>query len=335
MSDAGIPILNAAPYLAGEAGALELLGEQLRDALENVGFYYLTGHGVPQHQIDQVFDACRAFHAQPLEAKLALKANEHNIGYMPVNGYVSRSSSVEKATQPNLVEAMFLKRDIPPAHPDVVAGLRFRGLNQWPSPSAVPHFREAALGYCDALEDLCTKMLPVYARALDLSPDFFDEAFSDPMYTLRLSHYPPSETGEPDQYGVAPHTDSSFLTVLAQSELPGLSIRMPDGQWMDAPVLPDAFLVNSGDMLRRWTNHRFLSTPHRAINRNPGRDRYAIPFFFDAGYDYPMTCLPTCCSEDNPARYPATTYRDYMMWFTSQYDHIREKTPHPEATAAG
>ena len=322
-----IPLLDVAQFLAGEPGALEQVAGELRNALEQVGFYYLAGHNVSPETVRGAFDACREFHAQTLEAKLAIKANAHNLGYMPVNGYVSRSSKVEEAKKPNLVEAVFFKRELPADHPHVRANLRFRGRNQWPD--GLPAFRAAVLSYCDAMEALCKSMLPVYARALELDANYFDAGFDDPMYTLRMSHYPPAEAGEADQYGVAPHTDSSFLTMLAQSELPGLSIRMPDGEWVDAPVLADAFLVNSGDMLRRWTNHRFLSTAHRVVNRNPGRDRYAIPFFFDASYEYPMACLPTCQSADNPARFEPTTYRDYMLWFTSQYDHIKDKQEAP------
>ena len=63
-----------------------------------MGFYYLRGHGVPAAVVDGAFDACRSVHALPLEAKLALKANEHNVGYMPVNGYKSRASSIARAT---------------------------------------------------------------------------------------------------------------------------------------------------------------------------------------------------------------------------------------------
>jgi len=81
-------------------------------------------------------------------------------------------------------------------------------------------------------------------------------------------------------------------------------------------------------MLRRWTNHRCLSTPHRVINRNAHRDRYAIPFFFDATYNYPMACLPTCQGPDNPPRYAPITYQDYMGWFARQYDHVRAKDTH-------
>ena len=214
---------------------------------------------------------------------------------------MSRSSRVEKATRPNFVEAFFLKRDLPPDHPDVVAGVRYRCANPWPEADALPGFRETVAAYLDAMEHLCKRMLPLYAAALDLDPDYFRDAFAEPQYTLRMSHYPPGEQGDGDQYGLAPHTDSSFLTMLPQSELPGLSICMPSGEWTDAPVVPGTFLVNSGDMLRRWTNHRFLSTPHRVVNRNAGRDRYAIPFFFDATHDFPMACPAHVSGTGQPA----------------------------------
>jgi isopenicillin N synthase-like dioxygenase len=320
-ANAPIPILDTSAVIAGRPGAVDALGAELRTALQDIGFYYLIGHGVDSALVDAAFDACRRFHAQPLDAKMALRANEHNVGYMPVNGYVSRSSRISASKKPNLVEAFFVKRDLPLDHPDVVAGKLYRCANQWPE--GLTGFRDTAVAYCDAMESLCLKMLPVYASALELSHDFFDEAFSDPQYSLRMSHYPPSESGEPDQFGVAPHTDSSFLTMLAQSELPGLSIRIPGANWTDAPIIPGAFVVNSGDMLRRWTNHRFLSTAHRAINRNPSRGRYAIPFFFDATADYPMACLPSCRAANQAPRYEPVTYTDYMRWFTYQYDHIR------------
>ncbi len=321
-----IPVLDVSAYLAGEPGARETLAEELRFALENIGFYYLTGHDIPLELIEATFTAAKRFHAQPLDTKLALRANEHNVGYMPVNSSVSRASQVEQARKPNLVEAFFLKRDLAANHPDVQAGKRYRSMNQWPADEAVPGFRETALAYMNGLESLCKRMLPVYALALDLPEDFFDEPFDEPQYTLRLSHYPPADTGEGDQYGLAPHTDSSFLTMLAQADLPGLSIKMPGGNWVDVPVIKGALVVNSGDMMRRWTNHRFLSTPHRAINRNPGADRYAIPFFFDANIDYPMACLPSCTGPDNPPKYEPITYMDYMLWFTRKnYDHVRSK----------
>jgi isopenicillin N synthase-like dioxygenase len=311
-----------ASELAAKQLAIERLADSLRDALENVGFYCLVGHQVSQILIDRVFAATRAFHAQALSAKMAVKANEHNVGYMPVNGYVSRSSRISTSSKPNLVEAFFVKRDLPADHQDVLSNKRFRCMNQWPQ--AFPELRHDVLEYCTAMEQLCVKMLPVYALALDLAADFFAPAFADPQITLRMSHYPPAESGDDDQFGVAPHTDSSFLTMLPQSGLPGLEIRMPSGHWLPAPAVPGSFIVNSGDMLRRWTNHRFLSTPHRVINRTPGVDRYAVPFFFDATIDYPMACLASCVDDEHPARYEPVSVMEYMVWFSNQYDHVRK-----------
>ena len=323
-----IPTLDIGPYLAGEPDALRRLSDKLCDAMENVGFYILINHGISMSQIEETLDAIKRFHALPLETKTALKGNEHNIGYMAVNSSVSRASQVdaEGTNRPNFVEAFFVKRDLPPDHPDVRANKLYRPANLWPAPETLPGFRETVVSYCRAMEQLAQKMLPAYALALDLPQGFFSEPFAEATYSFRMSHYPPSELGDADQFGVAAHTDSSFLTMLPQGDLPGLQVKLPGHDWhlVDAPH--GSIVVNSGDLMRRWTNHRFLSTPHRAINNNPGKDRYAIPFFFDAHVDYPMACLPTCSTEDNPARYQTITYTDYMKWFSRKnYDHVREK----------
>src|SRR3546814_555369 len=161
----GIPVLDLGPCLAGAPGALDRAAAELRHALRHVGFYFIRNHGVPQATIDGAFAAAAAFHAQPLEAKLSLKLNEHNIGYMPMRGNTLRTSEVQKDTKPNLNEAFFVKRDLPADHPDVVANKRFRGANRWPAD--LPCFRETVTGYCDAMERLALSLLPLYARAVD------------------------------------------------------------------------------------------------------------------------------------------------------------------------
>ena len=98
------------------------------------------------------------------------------------------------------------------------------------------------------------------------------------------------------------------MTLLAPNPVPGLSILLPDGRWIDAPAVADAFVVNGGDILHRWTNERFLSTPHRVINRTSG-DRYAIPFFCDPNHDTLIECLPSCRSAATAAEIPADRVR--------------------------
>ena len=317
-----IPVLDVSRYFAGDLAELPRLGAELRHAFENVGFWYLRGHGVSKDLIAETFAACARFHAQPMEKKLALRINEHNIGYMPMGGSIARSSKVNDNTKPSVNEAYFLRRERTPDDPDVIANKRFRGLNQWPAD--LPGFRDTALAWMGALEQLGRKLVRIYAVALDLPADHFDAMFEKPNMIQRFTHYPPRPAYEDNQFSIAPHTDSGFMTLLAPNDVPGLSIRLPDGTWLDAPGDPEAFVVNGGDILRRWTNDRFLSTPHRVINA-AGKARYAIPFFFDPHPDTLITCLPTCQSADNPPKYDPITYDQYALWYaTRNYVHLNQ-----------
>ena len=139
-----------------------------------------------------------------------------------------------------------------------------------------------------------------------------------------MTHYPPQEPSADDDFGIAPHTDTSFLTVLAPNEVPGLAIRTLDGQWLDAPAIADAFVVNGGQLLLRWTNDRFLATPHRAINRSGG-ERYALAFFCDAQIDWPIAAVPTTVGPDKPPKYATTWYTDYMVAYQKRtYDLLQQ-----------
>src|SRR5437763_14650161 len=133
---------------------------------------------------------------------------------------------------------------------------------------------------------------------------------------------PANAAAEDNQFGIAPHADAGFLTMLPQSAVPGLEIRTASGRWLAAPSLPGNYLVNTGDTLNRWTNGRFLSTPHRASNHS-GDERYATPFFYDPNTDTMIECLPTCQGPDHPPKHPPQTYGELYAWFTQQnYKHI-------------
>jgi isopenicillin N synthase-like dioxygenase len=308
-----IPVLDLGPLRRGGPDAKGHLAAQLAHVLENVGFYFILNHGIEQSLIDAAFAAAERFHDLSLQRKLELRLNQYNIGYLRMRGGVTRHSALNENNKPNVNEAFFMARDLPPDHPDVLAGKPYRCANQWPRD--LPGFRETCLAYTAALEKLALRLLPLYALALDLPETHFEEAFSNPMFKLRMTHYPPQAPAD-NEFGLAPHTDTSFMTLLAPNKAPGLSVRLPSGRWIDAPPIAGAFLVNGGDMLRRWTNDRFLATPHRVINRTGAR-RYAIPFFFDCWADHVMTCLPTCTGPSNPPKYPPITYVEYMTWFRS------------------
>eukprot|EP00192_Tetraselmis_astigmatica_P014784 CAMPEP_0117668390 /NCGR_PEP_ID=MMETSP0804-20121206/11522_1 /TAXON_ID=1074897 /ORGANISM="Tetraselmis astigmatica, Strain CCMP880" /LENGTH=166 /DNA_ID=CAMNT_0005476275 /DNA_START=105 /DNA_END=605 /DNA_ORIENTATION=- len=156
------------------------------------------------------------------------------------------------------------------------------------------------------MERLALRLVPAFAVALGLPAGFFEPAFTSPLFRLRLSHYPPVEL-EPGQFGIAPHTDTTFFTLLAQDGTGGLCVAMPDGRWVAVPPLADAIVVNTGELLRQWSNDRVPSTRHYAVNMS-GSDRYSLPFFFNATADYTMECLPTCTSPGNPPKYPPMSF---------------------------
>jgi isopenicillin N synthase-like dioxygenase len=309
----GFPVLDVGGYIAGDPHARETLAAELAHALERVGFLVVVNHGVPQPMIDAIFAAAARFHAMPLPQKMALRMQPGaGIGYLPSASFAIKTSEINDNRQPDLNEAFFVDRERSPDDPEVRAGKPFREINRWPT--ELTGFRDTALAYYAALEAFALRLLPIFATALALPPDWFDRAFVNPQCTLRLSHYPPARYAD-NQFGIAPHTDTSFLTILPQSAQEGLYIRPAGRRWMKAPRIPGSLVINSGDMCRRWTNDRFLSTQHFAINPTPDRPRYAAPFFFAPNTDFTIRCLETCCGPDNPPRYPDVTYEQYRMWF--------------------
>jgi isopenicillin N synthase-like dioxygenase len=306
-----IPIIDVGPCFAGAPGALEATAAALRETLETVGFFVMVNHGVPPALIEQTFAEARRFHAQPMERKLALRMNEHNNGYMSLGRYAVWTSEVNTNDKPDLNEAFFTKRERAADDPLLKSGRRFVGPNQWPDD--LPGFRENVLAYTDAMDALSARVLPAFAVALDLAPSAFDAAFAESQFSFRLTHYPPVAAAA-NQFGIAPHTDANFLTFLAQTDVPGLQVRMPSGEWHEVPYVPGSYAVNTGDMMYRWTNGRFKSTPHRALPP-VGRPRYAIPFFLGPHIDTVIDCLPTCQGPDNPPRFPPITYEAYLTWW--------------------
>jgi len=296
-----IPILDLGPYLAGEPGALESTAAQLREVSETIGFYYVSHHGVDEALIDEAYQQAARFHAQPLDVKMKYPINSEQQGYMALKTSQLRiADGLVTGNLPDQNEAFY----VTPGQP------------VWPDD--LPGFKDVTLAYTKALDDLTRKMLPLYAVALEQEPDFFDPAFEAPWSILRYAHYPKCDYA-PNEYGVAPHSDTTFVTLLAQNKTAGLEIKTRDGTWADAPYVPGTIIVNSGNVLNRWTNGRFLSTPHRAYNKNPNGSRYAIVYFVHPDRDYRMSCVPSCASATNPPRFADETTREYLAWWLTHY----------------
>jgi isopenicillin N synthase-like dioxygenase len=296
--------LQTLPVIDFTNAADDALARQLDKAFTDIGFCYFKGIGVDQTLVDGVFEASRRFHAQPRAAKDAIAMNRFHRGYMAPKTSIIETSSVAKVTRPNDSESFMLMHEVPPGDPR--HGRPLDGPNLWPD---LPGFREAVEAYEQAMHAFCLRLLTPLGLALGLPRDWFQPHFRQPTTFLRLLHYPPHAKDAPDDaFGSAPHTDYGFITILAQDRQGGLEVRRRDGTWLAAPPIDGTWVVNVADMLSRWTNGRWQSTPHRVKNLSGG-DRYSCPYFFDMAMDSIVEVLPTC----QPAKFPAVRYGDYLI----------------------
>jgi isopenicillin N synthase-like dioxygenase len=304
-----IPIVDIAGLADPSSAAARDAAALLCRAYETLGFAYIAGHGVPDDVVERAFTAAVEFHAAPLERKQALAINRFHRGYIGMATSVIVTSTVARVTQPNLSESLMLMHEVAPDDPRF--GTEVHGPNQWPD--WLPAFRPSVEAYIAALETVARRLLGAFTLGLGLAPAHLAPLFARPVTFLRLLHYPPHPpTAADQQFGSAPHTDYGCLTILAQHGVDGLAVRGPDGSWLEAPPMPGTFLLNLGDLMPRWSNDRFRSTPHRVLNRS-GRDRYSIAYFFDPAMDAVIECLPGCRAPGEPPRYPALRYGDYLM----------------------
>ncbi len=274
---------------------------------------------MPQSLIAQTFGEARRLHDLPMASKLALRLNEHNNGYMAMGRYAVWTSDVNRNDKPDLNEAFFIKRERAPDDPCGAPAGASSAPMSGRTRRMLPEFRCPRAGLRRYNGCFARRMLPAVAVAAGSNAGLVRR-----RHSARASSRSDCRTirrrRPANQFGIAPHTDSNFMTFLAQTDVPGLQVRMPSGDWLDVPFVPGSFAVNAGDMMQRWTNGRFKSTPHRALPP-VGRHRYAVPFFLGPRFDQVIECLPTCTGPDNPPRWAPITYAAWQeYWYDANYD---------------
>lgn len=318
-----VPEIDLEPLLSNAVNGIEHVAAQIFQAYTTVGFAYITNHQIPQLLIDNIFAASADFHALSREEKLSIEVNTYHRGFIPINTSTARTSSIAKATKPNQSESFMMMHELPEDDPDIAAGAPLAGPNQWPR--SLPEFRPAVRAYNEALVGLSRKLLSCVCASLGAAPNALDEYFRRPTTFLRLLYYPSQPPqGPADLFGSAPHTDYGFITILLQDNVGGLQVQNISGGWIDAPFRPGAFVMNVGDILHRWSNGLFISTPHRVINKS-GRARFSNPFFFDPDMHAEISPLPSCVSAENPSRYEPLIYGNYLMGQLAQNHDQHEK----------
>ncbi len=298
-----VPVVD----LADPAGPNSVRSDLLA-AYSNVGFAYLVGHGISEDLIGRVFEASRRFHNMPMAQKLAIELNQIHRGYIPIGTSTDRNSDLAHVTKPNQSASFIMMREAGSQDAEVQRGAYLAGPNQWPE---LDGFREVLEEYNNAMVDLAIRVIDMFARVLGDEGGDVARAFESPTTWLRLLHYPPATGTDKELYGSAPHVDFGAITILAQDDVGGLQVQTVEGEWIDVPHRDGAFVMNTGEMLRRWSNGRLLATPHRVINRS-GRERYSCPFFFDPNVDTVVKPLPSCTDDSTPTTIEPVEYGTWL-----------------------
>jgi isopenicillin N synthase-like dioxygenase len=301
-----IPVVNIEALVRGDAAGQRQVAKEIGDACRGIGFFYITGHDVAPSELHAVFAKAAAFFTSSAAVKTgaAFTGPGGNRGYIALGG-----ETLDPGKPPDVKEAFNIGLELVPDDPDLLANKPFRALNVWPD---VAGFRDTMLGYFTHMWDLGRTLHRAFAIDLGLEPSYFADKFNKPMATLRLLHYPPVDKPlDEGQLGAGEHTDYGNVTLLATDSSGGLMVRDRGGRWLDAPVIPGAYVCNIGDCLMRWTNDTYVSTPHKVVTP-PGKDRYSIAFFLDPDPDAVVACLPTCVGAERPARYPPVSGADFL-----------------------
>lgn len=301
-----IPVIDFGPLVGGEYHNVAM---DFASAYSQVGFGAIVNHGVDPLLVQRLFDASRAFHAQSLSQKMSVALDHNHRGYIPINTSTDVNSVLAEVKKPNQSESFMVMREDAPDSKPVVQGAYLAGANQWP---VLPDFKDSVVAYNNALSQLARQVLCVACIAMGVDERVLLRAFEYPTTWLRLLHYPPMSMQSPqDLYGSAPHTDFGAVTILAQHEVGGLQVMGTDNNWLDVPVIDGAFVVNIGDMLHRWSNGYFKSTPHRVINRS-GLERYSCAFFYDPYVETIVAPLTDSFRGGETAKFEPLHYGEFL-----------------------
>ena len=299
---------------ASTSARAEIAG-QLRRACEEIGFFAVTGHGVPGAVIGELIAQSYAFFDLPAAEKLAVRRPrpEQNRGYIaPGEERLARLRG--EATPPDLKELYTIGPFDTPDTPYFTGPAAYPSFapNLWPARPV--GLRSALQAYWHGLERVARTLCRIFAEALDLPAEFFDDKIDKHISQLRIMHYPPPQTAPlPGQLRAGAHSDLGMMTLIyTDNDIGGLELMDRAERWVSVPVIDGALTVNLGDLMMRWTNDRWRSTLHRVVNpADAAKDhsrRLSIGMFFIPNYD---AVVAPVAEPGQASKYPPITVADY------------------------
>ena len=323
-----IPIIDISPFREGSDAERRAVAAAVNTACSEIGFLLVTGHGIPASLVDDMRRVSAIFFARPTEDKLRYRMPPDRYrGYIAL-GNEALAYSLNEKTPPDYKESFSIGPvDAPDdAYHRAATPANFFAPNMWPD--GLPEFRTTWTAYYRGMEGLATTLMRIFAMALGMDEHYFDDKVDRHITNFSMLHYPPQhEPPLPGQLRAGAHTDYGSLTIVKPDGAEGgLQVRTKAGGWLDVPHVPDAFVVNLGDLMAEWTNDRWVSTLHRVVNppRSAGSAarRLSMAFFHQPNYDAVIECLPTCADAGRPPRYGTTTSGEHVWMKINKHREV-------------
>ncbi len=308
-----IPVIDISPLRDGSNPVA--VAQALLAASQDPGFIYISGHGIP----DDVITTARArafdFFRSPENEKRRYTISDKHRGWLSRGGAKMQDDIAADLKESFIWGYQDDNGDTPSDH-------QLRGPNLWPD--FVPAMEAGALAYFNHADRVARYLLQGFALGLSLEKDFFLHNSEIPLSRASFVYYPgqSAQSGKP-VFGVGPHTDFGLLTVLCQDDVGGLQVENLNGDWIEAPPIPGTLVVNVGDLLERWTDGAFRSTPHRVINSS-GLERMSLVLAFDPN---PETMIDAgdIYAADHQVKQAAISCGDYLIWRFAKAFSYRNK----------
>ena len=310
-----LPTIDIAPFVGDSSRAeRERVAAEIRRASIDLGFFYVTGHGIDRAELAGTLASGHRFFELPFAEKMKIAARNSpaNLGFIQTGG-LNPEDNPDK--NPDLKERLYLSRALAPG--EALDEASPAGRSQWPEETVLPGFRPAMEAATARMVALARAMSRAFGLSLGLPEDAL-ERYHDRMGCIHsFNYYPPTTATQEQAWGFSPHTDYGSFTILLQDESGGLQTRNAAGDWVEVPPVPDTFVVNVGDLLARWTNDLYVSALHRVINRGT-EARLSVSFFAYANPRAEIATLETCISPARPSRYEPVIAGDYIRELLTQ-----------------
>lgn len=309
-----IPLVDFGAFRNGTDEEKRHVADEIGRSLNEVGFFYLTNHGLPAEVLNGVFQAARNFFELPDEVKDRVSSSNtsNHRGYFPIGG-----ENVDPLHTRDIKEGFDIGFEGTSAVENrEKTGLR--GANQWPED--LPGFQSALEQYYEHSVALGRDLCRAFALSLSLDESEFDQDIAHSESRMRLLSYPGQPGGATSEraFGAGAHADCGCLTILAQDDVGGLAVRNADGEWIAADPIEGALVCNVGDMMEQWSGGRFSSTIHRVINSSD-RTRNSVALFFNPSFDVMVEGFKSLLG-DKAAEPGRATAGEYLKCC---YDEIR------------